>query len=919
MEKIECLTQSGVSFYAPEHDIRFPEALLFKVWNYRVLQSPAGAISLQLGDEPILNAVSGGADDLSDVGSLAVRFQDVLSMCLGKWLPLPFTRRGAEKAVGRSHDWARLFLHKPPLKSDDDMYRFVLAFDTRIQSGNAAATAGKEQTGFFPEDVGMPFELNPGAPGFWRIPSLLTWVKNLFQEVPAEGGESMPPLAAGLAAFMTLIDGLRQSELIPEITFLHPEGETIDVHLVLDLGNSRACGILAEQAPGQGVNLDECCKLEIRDLNEPTVVYTEPFDTSFKFQPPLFFHAEQNIPHAGAGFYWPSVLRLGREAAKLEPCDVGDTGMSSPKRYLWDDSPRHFPWYFNVVDGGLGKKVSAPFLKFLNENAVFRGEKAQPPFEPCYPSSSMMTFLILEILNHTYAQMNSFAFRKARGHRLSKRILRNIVITTPCGMSQPEREIYRERVESALDTYFHVHEVPVEQKPAVHLEFDEATAVQLTYLYGEVKHRFLGHAAEAIDTLGRARPVEGRGTASVFRLASIDIGGGTSDLMISEYQAQGAGSSGVQQRKLFSEGFSLAGDEIAKRIIEKIILRRIYSWAQEKNPAISWEEFQLFFGPGRGGRDKRFLDLKAELCRQVFIPMAHRHLEFAEMDGDDPDMELGFDQFFTNRLPGGNVLDFFAEHMKKDFDCDITLPEIPWQISKRQINTVISNVLENILRVFAEVIAQFDCDALILGGKPSSLPVIRDILVRLMPVSPEKIIGLKGYPVGSWYPFSQKGGGISDPKTTCVMGAAVWLFSEKLGNLEGLSLSTDNTSIQSRECYIGTFAPELLTINQMVFPTPDGKNGVVETNTSALLGVRRIDSEVCLVNPIWELTLDRENLRGAGPFTVKLAQDPKQRECLTITGMEDERGAKADSRLARLRLRTMVSDQYWLDTGCFDL
>ncbi|HNV71842.1 MAG TPA: virulence factor SrfB, partial [Candidatus Ozemobacteraceae bacterium] len=333
----------------------------------------------------------------------------------------------------------------------------------------------------------------------------------------------------------------------------------------------------------------------------------------------------------------------------------------------------------------------------------------------------------------------------------------------------------------------------------------------------------------------------------------------------------------------------------------------------------SWEEFQLFFGPGRGGRDKRFFDMKAELCRQVWIPMAHRHLEFAELDSDDPDIELSFDRFFPTRLPGANVLDFFAEHMKKDFDCDITLPEIPWELSKTRINTVIANVMETILRLFAEVIAQFDCDTLILGGKPSSLPIIREILLKLMPVAPDRIIGLKGYPVGSWYPFSQKGGGISDPKTACVVGAAVWLFAEQLRNLDGLTLSTDGELIRKRECFIGTFSPEVMTIDQQLFPTPEQQPASLEISKNALLGMRCIDASICPVNPIWELALNRDFVKSAGALKVRLTQDPNQRECLTVAGIEDERGSKVDPRAVVLKLRSMVSDQYWLDTGCFDL
>lgn len=919
MEKLEFLVSTGMSFYAPDYEFKLSEILLNKIWNFRVLQSPNGPISLQLGTQPINNA-TGQAGDMVDIGGLAIRFQDALDACMGKWLPLPYSRKGqTADNQSRSVDWARAFIYRSPLQTDDSMFRLVLAVDTTLNQTSSPSSQRQENRGIFPEDIGSAMEANPGAIAFWQTPSMLTWIKNALKGVAAEGGEKVPPHASALAAFIALSDGLKQAEVLPEITLLHPEGEEISVNLILDLGNSRACGILVEQTPGQPVSLDECCKLEIRDLQEPGIVYTEPFDTSFKFMPPLFADPENIVPQSESNFRWPSIVRIGQEAARLEPSDVGDTGMSSPKRYLWDEAQRHFPWYFNLADEGLGKKINGPFLKFLDENGFFKGEDAHPPFEPCYPTSSLMTFLMLEILSHAYAQINSFSFRKSRGHRLAVRTLRNIVITTPCGMSLPERDLYARRVASAIDTYFQVNGMPAENRPQVHLEFDEATAVQLTYLFGEVKHRFLGDAREAIASLGRERTSSSGIREQIFRLASIDIGGGTSDLMIAEYAPRPSEPSGVNQRMLFSEGFSIAGDEMAKRIIEKLILRRIFAWAQQKNSDITWEDFQLFFGPGRGGRDKSFNDMKAELCRQIWIPMAHRHLEFAELDSDDPDIELSFDRFFPFRLPSANVLDFFADHMRKEFNCDITLPEIPWEISRTRVNAVIANVIENILRLFAEVIAQFDCDALILGGKPSSLPIIREILVKLMPVPSSRIIGLKGYPVGSWYPFSQRGGGIADPKTTCVMGAVVWLFAEKLANLDGLHLSTDTGMIRQRECFIGTFSPEVMTLNQSLFPTPGNEPAMLEASRSTMLGIRRIDSDVCLVNPIWQIELDREQLKGNGPFKIKLTQDQNNRECLSVIELRDENGSRQNADLAKLCLRTMIDDQYWLDTGCFDL
>ena len=151
------------------------------------------------------------------------------------------------------------------------------------------------------------------------------------------------------------------------------------------------------------------------------------------------------------------------------------------------------------------------------------------------------------------------------------------------------------------------------------------------------------------------------------------------------------------------------------------------------------------------------------------------------------------------------------------------------------------------------------------------------------------------------------------------MGAAVWLFAEKLNNLDGLSLRTERNLISQRECFIGTFSPEVMTLDRCLFPTPGNEPAILQTAKSAMLGIRRIDSDVCMVNPIWEIQLEREQLRSAGPFEISLQQDPQHRECLKISGLKDEKGSKVSANSASLRLRTMITDQYWLDTGSFDL
>ncbi len=175
MEKIEFLVSTGISFYTPENEMRLSDMLLNKKWHFRVLQSPSSAISLQLGTEPISNAIAAGTD-LKDVGGLSITFGDALSAAFGKWLPLPFSRKSPDgSGSSRSVDWARLFLHRPPLQLDDNVINYAIAVDTNICQTSESVDA-KTGSGLLAEDVGLTFEINPGNLAFWQTPAMHTWI-----------------------------------------------------------------------------------------------------------------------------------------------------------------------------------------------------------------------------------------------------------------------------------------------------------------------------------------------------------------------------------------------------------------------------------------------------------------------------------------------------------------------------------------------------------------------------------------------------------------------------------------------------------------------------------------------------------------------------------------------------------------------
>ena len=83
--------------------------------------------------------------------------------------------------------------------------------------------------------------------------------------------------------------------------------------------------------------------------------------------------------------------------------------------------------------------------------------------------------------------------------------------------------------------------------------FDEATACQLVYLYAEVAERYRGRAKEFFELKGHVRPelaAEGY-TDKAVTVASVDIGAGTTDVMVCTYMCSGNDEGTLTPRPLF--------------------------------------------------------------------------------------------------------------------------------------------------------------------------------------------------------------------------------------------------------------------------------------------------------------------------------------------------------------------------------
>lgn len=105
------------------------------------------------------------------------------------------------------------------------------------------------------------------------------------------------------------------------------------------------------------------------------------------------------------------------------------------------------------------------------------------------------------------------------------------------------------------------------------------------------------------------------------------------------------------------------------------------------------------------------------------------------------------------------------------------------------------------LRALCEVLWHYNCDVLLLTGRPSRLPGIQALIRQLQPVPPSRVLPLHGYETGGWYPFNKKGC-IDDPKSTAVVGAMLCLLAEK-SRLNNFFFRTANFKPYSTIRYVG--------------------------------------------------------------------------------------------------------------------
>ena len=933
-----------------------------------------------------------------------IPYKKALDPWLDEWLPIPFLRMRDQKwEDGKTRfesgpaNWARVRL----ARSEDasDILRVVLIFDMTLEAPPvdseiyfALSYADVEAHASFKlasRTRDNSWFLNEG----W----VDNWVRNAWDSFKSRKKSRAEDEFAleYLASYLTMLDILEQAVQAVVVQTIKPSGTPIDVDLVLDIGNSRTTGILVETRTQRSTNLNDSYLLQLRDLNRPEKVYMEPFETRVEFSEASF--GDDNLSRQSGrstpAFVWPSPVRIGPEAARLSTmalCAEGITGMSSPKRYLWDERDWRAGWRYNTLGGPEPRVTRGPLPREVNScgtplccmsdnlfrnNRRLREQEREMAFASNFTRSSLMMFLLVEVLQHALMTINSPGQRGRRELPNVPRRLRQVIFTVPSGMPIAEQRIYRRWVNWAVkvlwkiqgweDYYVVDHKKNVKSEdyrvsPRIRCNWDEATCTQLVYIYNEITKKYQGDAATLCQIVGTPRAEYGNKPG--VRIATIDIGGGTTDLSITTFVLESELSSSSRMRPYVElrDGFNIAGDNILRDVIKSLLLPSISQAMTNAGVQYSDKLVNTLFGRDIMDSSQESRNRRAQCARQLLTPAALcilRVYEKANPLSGEGNLTCTLKDFFESASPTEGNVDWpfeqqvppsaavieYVESVARRAAGNNTfnLMDVPVRISSNKVDAVIRESMAGVLSNLCEAIQRYDCDMLLLTGRPSRWRGVISTIFAKLPVPPDRILPMGEYRVDTWYPFADVSGVITDPKTTVVVGAIICALAE--GHLEGFSFDPSGLVPMSTARFIGEMDTNGQIKKNKVWFEVDVSSKKEKTYTKDVtfagpiaVGFRLLDVERWTTTRFYVIDFENESARQAStdkiPFTIRLSltlreveEDDTGRMLDTLDRDEgefrieeiiDRFGNPVKTGDIDIRLQTLPLDEgVWLDTG----
>ncbi|ECM9185942.1 hypothetical protein XH17_001676, partial [Salmonella enterica subsp. enterica] len=536
-----------------------------------------------------------------------------------------------------------------------------------------------------------------------------------------------------------------------------------------------------------------------------------------------------------------------------------------------------------------------------------------------------------------------------------------LILTLPSAMPKQEREIFRQRMFEALALVWKAmgwhpqdedfttpkqREKSVVPVPEIQMEWDEASCGQLVWLYNEAISHYAGRTESFFNALARPdrQPEPGVVPGRALRVASIDIGGGTTDMAIVHYQLDdGVGANvKITPHLLFREGFKVAGDDLLLDIIQRCVLPSLQTALQRAGVTDAAALLATLFGDS--GRIDTQAILRQQTALQLFMPLGHAVLSaWEQSDINDPfaGLHATFGDLLIRR-PTSNVMNYIQQaidHALPSGSPTFDIFNVPLQIQFSQLQEALlagQFTLTTPLHAVCEAISHYHCDILLVTGRPTCLPGVQALIRHLQPVPVNRIVWMDKYQVHEWYPFSQQGR-IGNPKSTAAVGAMLCSLALDL-RLPRFNFKAADIGAYSTVRYLGvldntvnTLRDENIWYHEIDLDKPGATLDArlhFPLRGNVTLGFRQLANSRWPATPLYCLSINSAELAktiaGDGVLNVRLKLRGSSKDSapesfiLSDAWLQDGTPVAADAltlKLNTLAGRRHSGSHYWIDSG----
>lgn len=870
-------------------------------------------------------------------------FAAEIAKWVGHWIPVP----AVEQVAGLESQLQASLAPRMFIEATEQGYEVTMCLNTG--SSESGTMAGRSFC--LPENTSTSLL-------FLHERESLTGRLNYLEDLYYKNEEAkMEGRGRHIASYCALVAALEFGQ-IGKVRFASATAATKAVDCFIDLGNANTSVVLQEEHLGAHNFFGKSVSLELRDFKRPSSTYSGSFPSKVVFE-------EEKLASNGflldqEEFDWPSPARVGMAAEKLIAANYNastsaNSFLSSPKRYLWDMRKASDEWCYSADEQEpknvnlLGYSESGVLLRNAAGDRLQDHGDLEDSGKQFFSKSSINRFFFIEVLQHAMAQINSTSFRSKMGDMQIPRRLRHVVVSCPTGMLQAEQAQLRKYAEEALafltnhPTYVGLQDSGIHPAPSVHPSqkdikqrldslsdraewmYDEATCVQLLYLYGTLQHQFGKNVNSFTSTFDHAQ-------TSGVRIGVVDLGGGTCDIMVCDHKCEEEnGGVLVTPKPVFWDSWMRAGDDLRRELIEEHLVPNLMDHCQSKGFGDPESTIRSLIGSEQGQYDHQRITLLRNFMQQIAVPVTDIYLRKLNADNLE---SLGYSKVFGE----DGVKEDLRERILALTNIDLT--DVVWTIDPAALNRTVRKFFAAQLKAISGILGSLDCDLVLLAGGTFKISSLENEFHRGMGVLKSRVINLNHWKPGNWHPFTDERGNLNDTKSCVTLGSAVALHAGHTNTLPGFSLNTR---------FLKT---DVTSTARCVWRDGGGQNGLLmkANEDNAVFGadtlpvkldVSSIGSPNYLTKPAYKIHINKQrierDLRSQGlsdrecevelnnkiqsinmraPFEISLLRDRGEGyESIAIDEVNDREENSIPKGHFELIRQSLPEEEYWIERG----